>query len=61
MIRLGTMELAWNDPAVLIAGSLIGLIVLLLLLVLRASGRAAQPLVQELGWLGQRVQSLADG
>lgn len=61
MIRLGTMELAWNDPAVLIAGGLIGLIVLLLLLVLRASGRAAQPLVQELGWLGQRVQSLADG
>ncbi|RID90786.1 DNA recombination protein RmuC [Gemmobacter lutimaris] len=61
MIRLGTMELAWNDPVVLIVGGLVGLIVLLLLLVLRASGRAAQPLVQELGWLGQRVQSLADG
>ncbi len=61
MIRIGTMDLAWNDPAVLAVAGVIALILLLLLMILRASGRAALPLAQEMGWLGQRVQALADG
>ena len=64
MITIAGQELAWNDPAVLIAGGVLALLVLLLLLVLRAAGRsasAAQPLMQEMGWLNQRVQSLSEG
>lgn len=64
MITIAGQVLAWNDPAVLIAGGVLALLVLLLLLVLRAAGRsasAAQPLMQEMGWLNQRVQSLSEG
>lgn len=61
MIRIGTLELPWNDPVVLVAGGILALVVLLLVLILRASGRSAAPLVRELGWLGQRVQALAEG
>lgn len=61
MIRIGTMDLAWNDPAVLAVAGVIALILLLLVMILRAAGRAALPLAQEMGWLGQRVQALADG
>ena len=41
-----------------------GLVLLLLILTLRAAGRSArmtEPMLRELGWLGQRVQSLSDG
>ena len=61
MIRFGTLELAWNDPAVLIAAAVLGAFFLLLLMILRASSRAVDPLVAQMGWLGNRVQSLADG
>lgn len=61
MIRVGSVELAWNDPVILIVGGILALLFLLLVLILRASGRAAEPLVQQIGWLGQRVQSLAEG
>ena len=64
MIRIGTLELAWNDPVVLVAGAILLLLVLLLALILRAAlraGSAAQPMMRELGWLGQRVQLLSDG
>lgn len=61
MIRLGPLELAWNDPAVLIAAAVLGAFFLLLLLILRASARAVDPLVAQMGWLGNRVQSLAEG
>jgi DNA recombination protein RmuC len=61
MIRIGSLVLAWNDPAVLAVAGVIALILLLLVMILRASGRAALPLAQEMGWLGQRVQALADG
>lgn len=61
MIRIGSLDLAWNDPAVLAVAGVIALILLLLVMILRASGRAALPLAQEMGWLGQRVQALADG
>ncbi|GGO34871.1 DNA recombination protein RmuC [Gemmobacter aquaticus] len=61
MIRIGSLDLAWNDPAVLAVAGVIALILLLLVMILRAAGRAALPLAQEMGWLGQRVQALADG
>jgi DNA recombination protein RmuC len=61
MIRIGSLDIAWNDPAVLAVAGVIALILLLLVMILRASGRAALPLAQEMGWLGQRVQALADG
>ena len=61
MIRLGSLQLAWNDPAVLIAAAVLGAFFLLLVLILRASSRAVDPLVAQLGWLGSRVQSLAEG
>ncbi|HRK42404.1 MAG TPA: DNA recombination protein RmuC [Gemmobacter sp.] len=61
MIRLGSLQLAWNDPAVLIAAAVLGAFFLLLVLILRASSRAVDPLVAQLGWMGSRVQSLAEG
>lgn len=63
MITVAEQVYRWNDPLVL--GGAAGLIVLLLLLlILRAAGRSersAQPLLREMGWLGQRVQLLSDG
>ncbi|MBT9247270.1 DNA recombination protein RmuC [Gemmobacter fulvus] len=64
MIRIGNMVVAWNDPLVLIVAGVVLAVLGLLLLVLRAAGRSAQstePLLREMGWLGQRVQSLSDG
>ncbi len=63
MIQIGTNSYAWNDPAVLMAGAAAAL-VLLLLLILRAAGRSAQaaaPMMQQMAWMGQRVQALSDG
>ena len=67
MIQIGDITLDTSDPLVLAA--LIGaaglfLIVVLLVLALRAaarSARAAEPLAQQLGYLGQHVQGLAQG
>ncbi|MDT8857354.1 DNA recombination protein RmuC [Paracoccaceae bacterium Fryx2] len=61
MIRVGAWELAWDDPLMLGTGGVLAVLVLLLLLILRAAGRTHAPLMQELGWLGQRVQMLSDG
>lgn len=61
------MTLDFEDPVVLasIAGILAFLlIVILLILSLRAAGRSvrvAEPLANQMGMLGQRVQSLSDG
>ncbi len=51
------------DPVWLLAGAA-ALVLLILLLTLRAAaraGRMAEPMLRELGWLGQRVQMLSDG
>lgn len=51
------------DPATLAVGAA-ALVVLILLLTLRAAGRAgrmAEPVLRELGWMNQRVQMLSDG
>ncbi|MEL6452265.1 MAG: DNA recombination protein RmuC [Pseudomonadota bacterium] len=67
MIQIGDITLALNDPLVvagLIGAAVVGLIVVLLILALRAAGRsarAAEPLAQQLGYLGQHVQGLAQG
>ena len=64
MITIGTHQIDLGDPlvlALLIGG---GLIVLLLIMVLRASGRSAQainPLAGHMAQLSQRVQALSDG
>jgi DNA recombination protein RmuC len=64
MISLFGQTYAWNAPEVLLIGGAFFGFVLLLVLILRAAGRSATmaaPLLREMGWLGQRVQSLSDG
>ena len=51
------------DPLWVAAGAA-AFVLLILLLTLRAAGRAgrmAEPMLRELGWMSQRVQGLADG
>jgi DNA recombination protein RmuC len=67
MIRIGQTEYALSDPlvqAVLAGAVLILLLFVLVILTLRASGRSArmaQPMLMQMGNLGQRVQALSDG
>ena len=64
MISLFGQEFAWNSPEALVVGGLVALLLGVLLLILRTAGRSAQaaaPLMREMGWLSQRVQSLSDG
>ncbi len=67
MIQIGEQTYAFDDPIVLalLAGGIIVLVFLILLiLAVRAAGRSArlaEPLSQQMGWLGQRVQSLSEG
>lgn len=64
MITIGTTTYTWNDPAILIAGGVLAVVILLMLLILRAAGRSAQaaePLMQQMAWLGQRVQAMGEG
>ena len=61
MITLFGQSYAWNSPEMLVVGGGALAVFLLLFLILRAAGRESAPLMQELGWLGQRVQGLSDG
>ena len=61
MITLFGQSYAWNSPEILVLGGGGLAVFLLLFLILRAAGRTSAPLMQELGWLGQRVQGLSDG
>ncbi len=64
MITLGTTVIDLRDPLVLAIGGLIGLVLLLLVLTLRAAGRSVRmtaPLYDHIGQLGARVQGLSDG
>ncbi len=64
MITLFGQTYAWNAPEVLVIAGAALVLAVLLILILRAAGRSAtmaDPLMRELGWLGQRVQSLSDG
>ena len=63
MITVGGVQYAWNDPLVLIAaGALVVAVVLLLTLRAAArSARMAEPLLRQMEWMGNRVQSLSEG
>ncbi|WP_149143083.1 DNA recombination protein RmuC [Gemmobacter caeruleus] len=61
MIRLGPLELMWNDPLVLAVAGVLALLFLMLWLTLRAARGASAPMVQQVGLMAQRVQSLAEG
>lgn len=64
MITIFGQSYAWNAPEVLILGAIAFVVFAFLILILRASGRSAtmaEPLMREIGWLGQRVQQLGDG
>ncbi|WP_299694346.1 DNA recombination protein RmuC [uncultured Tateyamaria sp.] len=67
MIQIGDVILDPSDPlvaAALIGGAILLVILILLIMALRAaarSARAAEPLAQQLGHLGQHVQGLAQG
>ena len=64
MITLFGQTYAWNAPEVLLIAAAALLLVALLILILRAAGRSAtmaEPLMREMGWLGQRVQQLGEG
>ncbi|MGB3281002.1 MAG: DNA recombination protein RmuC [Pseudorhodobacter sp.] len=64
MIEIAGQTYAWDDPLVLIIGSAALVVLGFFLLILRATGRSAkatEPLMREMGWLGQRVQQLSEG
>lgn len=67
MIQIGDTTLDLNDPltlALLGGGALLLLIVILLFAAIRAASRSArltEPLIRQMGDLGQRVQGLSDG
>ena len=67
MIQIGDQSYALNDPAVLLVlgGAVLAALFLILLVVaVRAAGRTArvaEPLAQQIGMLGQRVESLSQG
>lgn len=61
MITLFGQTYAWTAPEVVIPGGLVLLVLAMLLLVLRASGRVSPVLMQEMSWLSQRVQGLSEG
>ena len=61
MITLFGQSYAWNAPEVLLIGGALAVLAVLLVMILRATGKASDPLMRELGWLAQRVQGLSDG
>ncbi|PTE23556.1 DNA recombination protein RmuC [Cereibacter changlensis] len=60
MITINGQVYAWDDPLVLAIGGAV-LFLSMLVLILRAAGRSGRLVLGELGWLAQRVQSLAEG
>ena len=64
MIEIAGQTYLWNDPLVLMIAGVALVILGFFLLILRAAGksaRATEPLMREMGWLGQRVQHLSEG
>jgi DNA recombination protein RmuC len=64
MITLFGQTYQWNDPEVLVLGSLVAVLLVFLVLILRAAGRSAataEPLMREVSWLSSRLQQLGDG
>jgi len=67
MIQIGDTQFSFSDPlvlAVLLGAALVVLMLILLIMAVRASARSAnlaEPLAQQVGQLGLRVQGLSDG
>ena len=67
MIRIGDTPLTLDDPqvlALLVAGLVLVVVLWLLVSTARAAARSArltEPLAQQMGMLGHRVQSLSEG
>ncbi|TBX28427.1 DNA recombination protein RmuC [Nioella sediminis] len=67
MIQLGETQIDLSDPLTMLALVGVAAVVLLLILVMRSiaaanrTARAMEPLAQQMGALGNRVQSLSDG
>ena len=64
MISIAGTQYAWNDPLILTVGGVLLAVVVVLLLTLRAAARSAgmaEPLLREMGWMANRVQSLSEG
>jgi len=67
MIQIGDTQFSFSDPLVLAAllgAALVVLMLILLIMAVRASARSAnlaEPLAQQVGQLGLRVQGLSDG
>ncbi|WP_299203887.1 DNA recombination protein RmuC [uncultured Tateyamaria sp.] len=67
MIQIGDTTLDTSDPLVMVAMigvAILLVIMILLIMALRAAGRSARataPLAQQMGYLGQHVQGLAQG
>ncbi len=67
MITINGQAYAFDDPLVLAAlagGALVLILFVILILTMRAAGRSArmaEPMLYQMGALGQRVQSLSDG
>jgi DNA recombination protein RmuC len=61
MITLFGQSYPWTAPEILLPLGGVALILFVLLLVLRASGRVSPLLMQEMSWLSQRVQGLSEG
>lgn len=64
MIEIAGEIYHWNDPLILLIGGGVAVVLGFFLLILRALGQSAkatEPLMREMGWLGQRVQHLSEG
>ncbi|WP_050527520.1 DNA recombination protein RmuC [Pseudorhodobacter aquimaris] len=64
MIEIAGEIYNWNDPLILLIGGGVAVVLGFFLLILRALGQSAkatEPLMREMGWLGQRVQHLSEG
>ena len=64
MITIAGTQYALTDPPILIAGGIALALILVLLLTLRAaaaSARMAQPMLRQMEWMTNRVQSLSEG
>lgn len=61
MISLFGQAYSWTAPEVLVPGAVLFAVLVMLALVLRASGRVQPLLMQEMSWLAQRVQGLSEG
>jgi DNA recombination protein RmuC len=67
MIQIGDTTYAWGDPiilAALIGAGVMLLVLWLLVMAVRAAGRSArlaEPLSQQMAFLGQRVEGLSNG